>query len=101
MKVSVDDQELYTLSDTQKAVIRNEIQDDIFDADMKRRLQWILTHKYDVCFDNLKKEWDQKLAALGVAMIPTDPEAYAKLVLSQPTYMSRTQRDAAEKPLGA
>ena len=40
MKISVDDVELYTLSNTQSDVIKNEINSAVFEADMKRRLEW-------------------------------------------------------------
>ncbi len=95
MKISVNDVELFTLSDVQKQVIKNDISADIFDEDMKRRLQWVLMHKYERCFERLKKEWDAKLALNGVKMIPTDPDAYASLVFSQPNYLDRTSRDAS------
>lgn len=95
MKISVNDQALYTLSDTQKQVIMNEIPEEIFEDDMKRRLQWILTHKYDECFKRLKTEWDTKLAKNGIKMIPTDADAYAQLVFSQPDYKNRSMREKA------
>jgi hypothetical protein len=95
MKISVDDVELFTLSDTQKNVICNDIPDEEFDADMKRRLQYVLTHKYEQCFRRLKEEWEPKLAANGVTMIPTDADAFAQLVFAQPNYQSRSQREAA------
>lgn len=97
MKISVNDEHLFTLSDTQKQVIKDKIPADIFDADMKRRLQWVLTHKYEECFKALKAEWDPKLAANGVTMIPTDPDAYAQLVFAQPNYKDRAAREEAVK----
>ena len=97
MKISVNDQELFTLSETQKSVIKNDIDADIFYADMKRRLEYILMHKYERCFDRLKKEWDQKLVANGVQSVPTDPDAYAQLVFSQPNYKDRKARELASK----
>lgn len=93
MKISVDDLELFTLNETQKKVIQNDIHSDIFDEDMKRRLKYIITHKYERCFERLKKEWDSKLAASGVKMIPTDCDEYAELVFSQPDYKNRSQRE--------
>lgn len=93
MKISVDDKELFTLSDVQKRVIQNDIPLEIFDEDMKRRLQYILTHKYEQCFTRLKQEWDPKLAASGVKMIPTDAEEYANLVFSQASYQDRAARE--------
>jgi hypothetical protein len=94
MKISINDKELFTLSDIQKQVIKNDIHEDIFDADMNRRLQWILMHKYEECFKRLKTEWDPKLAINGIEMIPTDPDAYAQLVFKQPNYQDRAARDA-------
>ncbi len=93
MKISVNDQELFSLSEVQKKVIMNEIDADGFEADMKRRLQYILMHKYERCFGRLKSEWDSKLASNGVAMIPVDADKYAELVFSQPNYQDRKQRD--------
>lgn len=94
MKISVDDVELFTLSDIQKKVIQNDIRTEDFEDDMKRRLVYILNHKYERCFDRLKKEWDTNLAANGINMIPTDRDAYAQLVFEQPNYLNRSQREA-------
>jgi hypothetical protein len=94
MKISVDDVEVFTLNETQKKVIQNDIEMEIFDVDMKRRLEYILMHKYEECFKRLKTEWEPKLRAAGVEMIPTNPDAYAQLVFSQPSYKSKTQRKA-------
>lgn len=93
MKISVNDQELFTLTETQKKVIQNDIPIEIFDEDMKRRLQYILMHKYERCFERLKAEWDIKLAANGISMIPTNPDAYAELVFAQSNYKNRSQRE--------
>jgi hypothetical protein len=94
MKISVNDQELFTLSETQKQIIKNDIHADIFDEDMNRRLKYILMHKYERCFARLKSEWDQKLIANGVKSVPTDPDEYAQLVFSQPNYLDRKAREA-------
>jgi hypothetical protein len=53
-------------------------------------------HKYEQCFKDLKAEWDSKLALNGVAMIPTDPDAYAELVFAQPNYRDRAARSLLE-----
>ncbi len=95
MKISVNDQELFTLNETQKKVICNDIHMDELDADMKRRLNWILMHKYEQCFERLKAEWDAKLAERGIEMIPTNKDAYAQLVFAQPDYQCRKTREIA------
>lgn len=93
MKISVDDKELYTLSETKKKVIKNDIHEDEFDEDSKRRLKWVLEHKYEQCFKRLKEEWDKKLPGLGIKNVPTNAEEYAELVFSQKEYKSRKQRE--------
>lgn len=99
MKISVNDQPLFELSEIQKKVICNDISDDIFDEDMKRRLHYILTHKYERCFARLKQEWEPKLLANGVESIPTNPDKLAELIFTQPNYLCRKQRDEASAKL--
>jgi len=101
MKISVNDQELFMLSDIREKVIKNDVPEDIFDEDMKRRLQWVLMHKYEECFNRLKSEWDVKLAANGVKMIPTDPDEYAQLVFAQPNYQDRAAREKVVEAMTA
>ncbi len=98
MKVSVDGVELFTLSETQKKVIQNEIPLEIFEEDMKRRLQWVLVdQKYRKCFETLKKEWEPKLVERGVEMLPANPDSFAELVFAQPDYKNRSVREAEVK----
>jgi hypothetical protein len=97
MKISVDDKEIFSLSEIQCKVICNDIPEKEFEADMHRRLEYILKHKYEQCFQRLKSEWCEgevsKLAANGVDSIPTDPEKLAQLIFSQPNYKSRSARE--------
>jgi len=97
MKISVDDKVLFELTETQKNVMKNVVSADIFEEDMKRRLQWVLTHAYEEWFKILKDEWDTKLPSLGVTSVPTDPEEYAQLVFAQPCYKCRKTRDLEAK----
>jgi len=94
MQIKVDDKLLFELSETQKKVIKNNVRSEIFDADMKRRLEWVLMHKYEQCFKELKNEWSPKLVELGVKTVPTDADAYAELVFARPEYKDRSARDA-------
>jgi hypothetical protein len=94
MKIYLNEFEVLELNETQLAVIANDIPTLQLEDDLKRRLSYIVTSKYDACFDRLFKEWFPKLAARGVASIPTDKEAFAQLVFSQPDYKDRSTRDA-------
>lgn len=96
MKISVDDIELFTLTETQKNVIENDVLSEELQSDMERRLQWVLAHKYEQSFTRLKKEWDKKLADNGVTSVPTNADEYAILVFSQPNYKNRSQREAEQ-----
>lgn len=92
MKISVNDQELFSLSEVQKKVIKNDIHEDIFESDMKERIKYILIHKYENCFERLKSEWMPKLQE-RMDSIPTKDDALADLIFSQPDYKSRKQRE--------
>jgi len=94
MKIFVDNDEVFELNETKKKVLKNDIHGNIFSDDIKRRVRWVLEHKYENCFKRLKEEWDPKLLALGVTSIPLDPDAYAELVFSQASYKDRQARDA-------
>lgn len=93
MKVSVNDVELFTLSETQKDVLQHFIPSALLDEDLKRRLNWVLDHKYQRAFVQLKAEWDPKLVENGVQSIPTDRDLYAQLVFEQTNYKDRDARD--------
>lgn len=91
MKISVNDQELFSLNDTQMGIFAYQIPGDILEEDLKRRLKWILTHKMDEIMKDMKAEWITKLQVNGIKMIPIDNEEFAKLVFSQPNYTPRKQ----------
>lgn len=100
MKISVDGNDCFELTETQCKVIQNDIHADEFESDMKRRLQYILMHKYERCFERLKAEWCNsspgqpcKLEKNGVKTIPTNPDELAEAIFSQPDYKSRKARE--------
>lgn len=93
MEIKVNDVIVFELSATKENVIKNDVNEDIFDDDMKRRLCYILDHKYEQCFKRLKTEWEPKLADRGITSIPLDPDAFAELVFQQEDYKSRKERD--------
>lgn len=93
MKISVNDREIFTLTDIQKRVIQNDIPSEIFEEDMQRRLQWILVdEKYAKCMQRLRKEWEPKLKADGFKMLPTDDDAFAQMVFDHSDYKDRSAR---------
>lgn len=93
MKIFVDNEFLFEISEIERKVICSDIDIDEFDEDIKRRLHYIISSKYQACFKRLKSEWDTKFTALGIKMIPTDEKEYAKLVFSQSDYKDRKTRE--------
>ncbi len=93
MKIYMDSEQILELKEIHQKVIQNDIPTDIFKADMKRRVQYILTHKYKRCLERLKKEWMPKLKE-RMDSIPSNDEDLAALILSQPDYKNRQTRDA-------
>jgi len=94
MKVYLNEFEVLELNETQLAVLSNDIPELELEDDLKRRLAYIVATKYDACYKRLFDEWFPKLAARGVASIPTDKDLFAQLVFSQPDYKDRATRDA-------
>jgi len=104
MKIYLNEFEVLELNETQLAVISNDIPELELEDDLKRRLAYIITTKYEACYKRLFDEWFPKLAARGVDSIPTDKDAFAQLVFQQPDYKDRSARDAealaAQQPVG-
>lgn len=97
MKVKLDNDDVVELNVTQQKVIQNDIPTEIFVDDMKRRLKNEMENKYQRCFKRLKEEWEPKLAERGIEMIPTNQDAFAQLVFTQPDYKDRSKRNKEER----
>lgn len=100
MIIKVDDILLFELTALQEKVIKNDIESELFDADMKRRVQYSLEDKYEQCFRRLRKEWEPKLEAKGVTSIPTDDIEFTNLVFAQPEYKDKSARILEAKEQG-
>lgn len=85
MKFFVDSKTVYELSPTQVKVLQDNIKSDIFVSDMERRVEWVISHKYDACFDDLTNRWLPKLRE-RYSSLPTSKDALAELVFAQPDY---------------
>ena len=94
MKITIDGKDLFTLTEIQKKVLKNDITENIFEEDIKRRIFYVINHKYEQCFKRLKAEWETKLENEGIESIPTNKDAFAELVFSHPDYKDRSARDA-------
>lgn len=96
MKVFYENEEIINFSETKKKVIKNDISDDIFDEDIKRRLNWVVEHKYEQSLKRLKDEWMPKLKE-RYESIPTNDDALAELIFSQQDYKDKKVKDEEQK----
>lgn len=94
-KISVNDIELYTLNEADLKVLAHDIDRDILEEDLKRRLDWVLKHKLGTVFTQLIKEWAPILQARDI-QIPEDPYEAANLIFAQEDYKDRHDRLAIE-----
>lgn len=98
MKISVNDTELFTLAQWEKDVIANDIDVANLEADLKRRLEWVLRHKVEQSYARFEKEWIEKLRAdPSVQSIPKSKEAFVALVKARSDYKDRASREAEAK----
>ena len=98
MKIKVDNKEIFQLEEWEKTVIKNDIPLEQFEADMHRRLEWVLKHKAEQCYKRFEEEWLTKLRAdPSVTSVPTDKAAFVAMVTARPDYKNRSQREAINK----
>jgi hypothetical protein len=93
MKIKVDEEDIYELSEIRMKVIANDINSDKLDEDLKRRIKYIIQHKYERCLKRLKEEWVPKLKEKNLEFIPLDDDALAILIFSQEDYKDKLARD--------
>jgi hypothetical protein len=96
MKISVDGKELFTLNETKKKVIQNDVLKEKLEGTLKGLIVHVLEHKFKKCFERLKAEWEPKLIQSGEKEVFLDKEKFAKQVFKHPDYKSRSQKMAAK-----
>lgn len=98
MKIKVNDEEIYELPKWKEDVIKNDLPEESFEEDMKRRLSYIWEHKFEQCFKRFEIEWTKKLQKdPSVKSIPADREEFVAFVTARPDYKNRSQRDAEDE----
>jgi len=97
MKIYINNENIFELTETKKKVIKNDILEEEFEQDIKRRVRRALERKYKNCFTRLKAEWLPKLKTMGIKSVPTDDDELAELIFKQPGYKNRNQREQSTK----
>lgn len=95
MEIQVDGDPVFSMAQWELDVIANDIPLSALDADLKRRLEWVLKHKVEQCYIRFEKEWMEKLRAdPEVRSIPIDKAEFVAMVKARPDYKDRAAKDA-------
>lgn len=96
MKLQCNGQDIVSINDNQKKVMCHYLPSSEFEADMQRRVQWVIGHKYEQCLKRFRAEWEAKLKAEGAKSIPVNDDEFCALIFARPDYKDRAARDAEE-----
>lgn len=80
MEFTVDKKEVFTLSDWEKALIKNDIPSEVFESDMTRRVICSMETPIFKCIHYRKKEIIAKLKKAGIAEAPSGKKKFAQFL---------------------
>jgi hypothetical protein len=100
MKISVDGVDLFTIEEHQKKAMIHFLEGENFEEDMKRRIQWVITHKYEQCLKKMVDEWLPKLKERYDSIPSKDADLVDKIT-SESDYQPRQKDTSIEDKLKA
>lgn len=96
MIIKADDREILNIDEMTKKLISDDVNRDIIDQDIIRRIKWIVQHKAEFNYQRLKKQWVPKLKNRNIS-IPKNPKALATVIFAQPDYKDAKTRVAEQE----
>lgn len=92
MKIFVDNKQLFELADWQLAILADGILGDL-QADIERRLKWVIDQKLDTQLAEMKASWLPVLQADdSVAALPKQDEDLVRLIIARADYKTANER---------
>jgi hypothetical protein len=88
MNILMDSTQLFSMTDTQKAVIQGTMTNAAFQAFIASQIQQSFQQQYQWAFAALQSTWNPILIANGTTSVPADPDTYAQLVFALPAYQA-------------
>jgi len=96
MDVYLDQEKLFTISEADLKLLAHDLEDPV--AEIKRRLEYIISHKCEQCYKRMRDEWLSRFERTKeVASVPIDRDSFIDLVVNHIEYKNRVQRDQIEK----
>lgn len=97
MKSQIDGVDVLILQAWEYELLKYDIPSAVLDDDLKRRLEWVWTHKIAQVLKRFKEEWIKKLMAdPAVTDLPDTEEALFNVVKVRGDYKDRDARDAEQ-----
>jgi hypothetical protein len=93
MKVKIDDEVIFEITDVDFGLISDYVKDPI--PDIKRRLEWVISHLCEVHYKKFHEEWLQKFENdPSILNVPVKREDFCRMVFKHPSYKNRKEREA-------
>lgn len=87
MKIQIDHVDLFEIADWQMNLLASETNVDNLDADIKRRLQWSISHIIDIIYEDFEKKWIKILRNdVSVTSIPASRQAFVEMIIARSDY---------------
>lgn len=96
MKIKIDDEVIYELSDNAINCLHYYINSDTSSSIIKDTIIWAISSYFDGYKDKIKDEWIPILFK-RVSHIPTNESELLDLIRSQPDYLTKKQKEEIEK----
>ena len=94
--VTFNDQVLFTVTESDEAILKYNIRSADLQEDVKRRLKYIYDHKIQQTIKHMEKDWMSTLEERYVDL-PTDTQKRVDLIQGQQDYLDKDAREAAEQ----
>ena len=91
MKFQVDGEQVFELTESQMTLLRSRIDEDLLDADLKRRAKFIIESFREEIWKQFFQYWSQIMMNDG-SQIPSNREQFITTVVSRPDYETCKQR---------
>lgn len=88
MKCTLNDQDIFVLTEAQIKVFKHLIPEDELETHLKGLILYVVSQKLRECVSKLFEEWKPKLAEEGVKQIPLSDAELAEMIISRDDYVS-------------
>lgn len=93
INIYFNDELVRVITIEEQKVIAHKISEEDINADIKRRISWIVDELVNVTKEQIKQEWRPKLSAT-LESVPTRESTLLDLIMQQPDYKDRKTRNA-------